>query len=142
MSKKEVPLCLFSSRPEVAGFELKPLTAGRILVLESLGHPIAVGMRAGQVVSKEQLFQLVLVASLDDRELAELQVDADEREWKIRGAEVAMKFQDGDMQKLWEIVEKEVSEIEAAKAVPKKKNASRGAGSRVLKNKATRRTGG
>ena len=142
MNQKKVPMCLFNSRPVVAGLELKPLTAGRVLVLEGRGHPLAVGMKAGDVVTKAQMFELVLVASLDDRELAELHIDGDDREWKIRAAELSMQFQTSDLERLWQIVEREVEEIEAAKAGPKKKNAGRAGDSSRPKKKATPRTGG
>jgi hypothetical protein len=139
--KKRVPMMLFESRPKFCGQRLHPLTAGRIVILEERENPIVMGAKKGDTVNQDDLFEMLLVVAMDDRELAEFVVDADDREWKVKAKEISMGLTPEDVGEFWELIEAEKAEIEAARASPKKKTVSRGAGAKNRK-KATRRTGG
>jgi hypothetical protein len=125
--KKSVPLSLFESRPVVGGLKLNPLSAGRILILEKMESPVVIGAKSGESVTADDLFLVLLVASLDSRELAELSFEGDE-EFLIRARMLGIDFPAGALSELWELIERELGEIEKAKAVPKKKSAGRGRG--------------
>lgn len=130
---------LFESRPKFCGERLYPLSAGRIVILEERENPIVLGQKAGDTVTQDSLFELLLVVSMDDRELSEFVVDADEREWKVKAKEISMGLTPEDVGEFWELIEAEKAEIEAARATPKKKSVSRG---KTARKRVTRRTGG
>lgn len=113
---------LFSERPKVGQWEMKPLTAGRIVMLEERGNPLLGKLKAGDEVRSEWVFELLMVCAMDPRELARLSRSGDE-EWRDEVGVFGMDVTEAELTEIWEIVEAEFSAIEKVKAEPKKKAA-------------------
>ena len=139
--KKSVPLSLFESRPVVGGLKLNPLSAGRILILEKMESPVVIGAKSGESVSAYYLFLVLLVASLDSRELAELSFEGDE-EFLIRARMLGIDFPAGALSELWELIERELGETDSAPALPNQPRAGRGRPQRSRGIPETNRPGG
>ena len=78
---KNLVLTLFGNRPQVGEYELHPLTAGRIALLEEKGNALFSGsLKEGETVESFDVFEAFLVSISSGEELAEL--SQDDEEWK------------------------------------------------------------
>ena len=123
--KKALVMTLFSNRPKVGEYELHPLTAGRIALLEEKGNALFSGdLKEGETVESYDVFEAFLVSISSGEQLAEL--SQDEEEWKISVRAFGFDLEDETLMEFWEVVEAEQKAITQARAVPKKKRARRG----------------
>jgi len=120
---------LFRSRPKIAGNELHPLTAGRVLVLEELGNPLGTGSD-GVDIDPRAVYEAFLVCLLDSSEL-EAAVQDDE-DWKRRVRIFSLDTPDEDLNAFWGILQSELTEAAAkmTESVEKPKPPARKAGGR------------
>ena len=107
---------MFSHRPKVGDYRLRPLTGGRMAVLEERGNPLARGAEEGDEVDPFTVYECFFVATLDGEELAELSVLEDEA-WKIKLRGWAMEVDDDLLNEFWEVFN---GELEAAKGAQTK----------------------
>jgi len=122
---KNLVLTLFGNRPKVGEYELYPLTAGRIALLEEKGNALFSGsLKEGETVESFDVFEAFLVSISSGEELAEL--SQDDEEWKRSVRAFGFDLQDETLMQFWEVVEAEQKAISQARAVPKKKRARRG----------------
>lgn len=124
---------LFKKRPKVGGYQLHPLSAGRLLILEELGNPLGTG-EVQDEVDQMSVYEAFMVASMDADELAD--AVADEAAWKRQVRVFSLDLADDDLNKFWEIMQDELSE--AAKkmtepAAPKARKAGKKHSSRRKK---------
>ena len=120
-SEKILARTLFSSRPAVGEYQLEPLTAGRILLLEKKGNALFGDLKAGDEVESYHVMEAFFVCKSTGDELADLMEDEDE--WKRAVRSFAFDCPDEALLKFWEVIEEEKAAIAEAKAVPKKKRA-------------------
>jgi hypothetical protein len=122
--KKALVMTLFANRPKVGGYELHPLTAGRIALLEEKGNALFSGeLKEGETVESYDVFEAFLVSISSGEQLAEL--SQDDEEWKISVRAFGFDLEDETLMEFWEVVEAEQKAITQARAVPKKKRARR-----------------
>jgi hypothetical protein len=122
--KKSLVMTLFANRPKVGEYELHPLTAGRIALLEEKGNALFSGdLKEGETVESYDVFEAFLVSISSGEQLAEL--SQDEEEWKISVRAFGFDLEDETLMEFWEVVEAEQKAITQARAVPKKKRARR-----------------
>ena len=129
---------LFKARPKVGAFQLHPLTAGRVLVLEELGNPLGTG--SDIEIDSRAVYEAFLVAILPGEELEAAVQDEDA--WLRRVRVLSLEMSDDDLNAFWEIIQ---AELQAAagkmtEAVEKPAPAAGKAGSR-RKSEASRRIG-
>jgi hypothetical protein len=122
--KKSLVMTLFANRPTVGEYQLHPLTAGRIALLEEKGNALFSGeLKEGETVESYDVFEAFLVSISSGEQLAEL--SQDEEEWKISVRAFGFDLEDETLMEFWEVVEAEQKAITQARAVPKKKRARR-----------------
>jgi len=95
---------LFSSRPEIGGRQVYPLTAGRLLVLEEMGNPLGTG--DGENVQAMSIYEAFLVAITPGPELEELTRDA--VAWKRTVRRFSLETPDEDLNAFWFVFEGEL----------------------------------
>lgn len=117
--KKSLSRTLFANRPKAGGYELQPLTAGRILFLEERGNSLFTGaLKEGDDVSSGDVYEAFFVCVCSGEELAEL-ASGDEFEKAVKTFQ--FDLQDEALVDFWNVLEEEQESIQKAKAVPKKK---------------------
>lgn len=122
--KKSLVLTLFANRPKVGEYQLHPLTAGRIALLEEKGNALFSGsLKEGETVESYDVFEAFLVSVSSGEELAEL--SQDDEEWKLSVKAFGFDLDDETLMDFWGVVEAEQKAITEARAVPKKKRARR-----------------
>jgi len=117
-------LALFGRRPKVGGMQLHPLTAGRLSVLEERGNPLIGGMKKGDELAAERVYEVMMVAAMTGDELAELALE-EEREWRVAVRKFSFGVSEEALEAFWELTEKEMEAIRKARAVPVKKTTPR-----------------
>lgn len=122
--KRDLVLTLFGNRPKVGEYQLHPLTAGRIALLEEKGNSLFSGsLKEGETVESFDVFEAFLVSISSGAELAEL--TQDEEEWDKEVKAFGFDLDDSTLMEFWQVVEAEQKAISQARAVPKKKRARR-----------------
>lgn len=125
MSKRKVKsvsqvFTLFSTRPKVGQWQLEPLQAGRLGVLEEHGNPIAVGVEEGAEICAEEVYELLYVASRGVDELAEASF-LDDDGWRLELRKFSLTVTDDELEQAWEIFNDELQAMNSARTVAKKK---------------------
>ncbi len=114
-----VDYTFFAKRPDVGNMKLHPLTAGRLIVLEQRGNPLA-----GAVTDEEPdpfaLYEALMVASADSSELAELCL-LDDHDWKVAVRAFGFDVPDKSLNAFQDVIEAEMESIQASQVQPKKK---------------------
>jgi len=118
--KKGLELMLFESRPKVGNYQLFPMTAGRMVVLEDVGNPLIGALKEGDEVPKEAVFELLMVATMEPVALARLSREGPEA-WQDAVDLFGMELPNSVLEEIWGLVQKEFAAIQKARAVPKKK---------------------
>lgn len=114
-----VKYTFFDTRPKVGELQLYPLTAGRLIVLEQRGNPLA-GVGVDDEPDPFALYEALLVASMASEELAEM-CQLEERDWKIEVNKFAFDLSDDVINSFQEVIEAEMDAIQSAQTKPKKK---------------------
>ena len=121
----------FKKRPKVGGLQLYPLTAGRLIVLEQRGNPLA-GTVADGDADPFALYEALMVASSDAEALAEMCM-LENHEWDVEVRKFGFDLPDEDLNAFQAVIEAEMKAIQAAQVQPKKKRAARKSRARVKK---------
>lgn len=116
-----VDYTFFSKRPKVSGMQLYPLTAGRLIVLEQRGNPLA-GAATGEDPDPFALYEALLVASSDSENLAEMCL-LDDHDWKVAVRKFGFDVPDATLNDFQKVIEAEMDSIQASQVQPKKKAA-------------------
>lgn len=98
---------LFSTRPEVGGVRLFPLSAGRIEALRALGNPLGTG--DGSEVGVRAIYEAYLVSTLEGQDLAHLL--ANPERWKLMVDGTALNLPDEVLNEFWEVLQDELAAI-------------------------------
>lgn len=114
-----VDYTFFSKRPKVAGMQLYPLTAGRLIVLEQHGNPLA-GSGTDGDPDPFALYEALMVAACDSGELAELCM-LDDHAWKVEVRRFGFEVADQALNEFQAVIEAEIEAIQASQVQPKKK---------------------
>ena len=109
----------FKKRPKVGNMQLYPLTAGRLIVLEQHGNPLA-GAGTGDEPDPFALYEALMVASSDAEQLAELCM-LEDRDWQLEVRRFGFEIADECLNDFQEVIEVEMKAIQAAQVQPKKK---------------------
>ena len=125
-----VDYTFFSKRPKVNGIQLYPLTAGRLIVLEQRGNPLA-GAADGSDPDPFALYEALLVASSESEDLAEMCM-LDDHDWKVAVRKFGFDVPDSSLTDFQKVIEQEMEAIQASQVQPKKK-AARKSPARVKK---------
>ena len=112
----------FKARPKVGELQLYPLSAGRLIVLEQRGNPLAGSGTGDDEPDPFALYEALLVASSDSGELAELCM-LDEREWNVEVRKFGFDLPDDCINEFHAVIETEMDAIQKSMVVPKKKAA-------------------
>ena len=121
VSEALVKYTFFKKRLKVGSLQLYPLTAGRLIVLEQRGNPLA-GGGAGDEPDPFSLYEALLVASSDAHELADLCM-LDDDEWQRAVRAFGFDLPDEVINSFQEVIEAEMEAIQKSMTQPKKKAA-------------------
>jgi len=135
MSRAALAATLFETRPQVGGRQLHPLTGGRLVILDDRKNPLVKGAREGEEVNAWGVYEVLMVAELDDEALVEVSLEDDDG-WAREVRRYALGVSDAELTEFWALMEAEMDAIRKARAVPKKKAVSKG------RSGARNRTGG
>jgi hypothetical protein len=112
----------FSKRPKISGVQLYPLTAGRLIVLEQRGNPLA-GAGTDDNPDPFALYEALMVASSDSEQLAEMCL-LDDHDWKKEVRKFGFDVPDVVLTDFQKVIEDEMDAIKQSQVKPKKKAAS------------------
>ena len=118
-----VQYTFFKARPKVGNLQLYPLSAGRLIVLEQKGNPLA-GASSGDEADPFALYEALLVASSDAETLAEMCL-LEDREWQLEVRKFGFDLEDECLNKFQQVIETEMDAIQKSMVVPKKKAVAR-----------------
>lgn len=121
----------FRKRPKLGPYQLYPLTAGRLIVLEQRGNPLA-GAGSEEDPDPFALYEALLVSSSDPAALAELSLLEDD-DWKREVRTFGFELEDEILGQFQQVIETEMEEIQKSMTQPKKKAAKKGRPARVKK---------
>ena len=116
-----VDYTFFSKRPKVSGMQLYPLTAGRLIVLEQHGNPLA-GAGTDGDSDPFALYEALMVASCESGDLAELCL-LEDHAWKVEVRKFGFEVADQALNEFQTVIEAEIEAIQASQVQPKKKAA-------------------
>lgn len=114
-----VDYTFFAKRPDVGKIKLHPLTAGRLIVLEQRGNPLA-GAADDSDPDPFALYEALMVASSDSCDLAELCL-LDDHDWKVAVRAFGFDVPDKSLNAFQDVIEAEMKAIQASQVQPKKK---------------------
>ena len=115
MSKKSSKLIghtFFSKKPKVGDYQLQPINAGRMVILEEKGNPLAVG-EEGEV-NNWAVYEAFMVATMESGDLLDSSLmDADAWSYKVRA--FGLDVSDDDLNAFWNVFQAEMEEINKSK---------------------------
>lgn len=117
--ESDLQYVIFGSRPKVGDFELVPLHAPRVAILQEVKNPIFMGeVPDGADIGSFPVAEILFVATRTPRELAEA---IESGEWRVLVREFVLDLDDQTLVDAWAVIEAESKALQNAQAAPKKK---------------------